>query len=138
MTRAAQSDFVPGSAFSAPELCLWNKKQARRVSYPTYPPISYSRTEARPGPKLWKAISQKFLVRILNKCPILSEKGQKFLPKSKKKNWKKCETVKSHLNENPLGVNKYKLVRYFLFGRNNCTNTLLNFSIEKRTGLRMC
>ena len=30
--RAAQSDFVPGSAFSTPKLCLVDEKQAQRSS----------------------------------------------------------------------------------------------------------
>ena len=58
VVRAAQSDFVPGSAIFASKLCLLGQKQERRVSHLTYPPKSYARTEAWPSSKLCIAASQ--------------------------------------------------------------------------------
>ena len=62
--RAAQSDFVPGSAFSTPKICLLDKKQARRVSYPTYSSKSFAMdTDAWPSAKLCIAASQSEIYR---------------------------------------------------------------------------
>ena len=89
--RAAQSDFVPGSAFSAAKLCLLDEQQARRVSYPLK---SFVWTEARLSSKLW--ISQKFqtLVRILKKP---------FLVRNFDQPVKRCETVKNSAGLKPFG-----------------------------------
>ena len=74
-TRAAQSDFVPGSDFFAAKLCLLDKKQARRVSYPTYPPKSYAWTEARSSSKLVQQPVSKIFLTLVRK--IWSEKSEK-------------------------------------------------------------
>ena len=55
--RAAQSDFVPGSAFLTPN-CACKIKTSTTGTVPYIPAKSYAWTEAKPSPKLCIADSQ--------------------------------------------------------------------------------